>query len=1685
MNFLHLLCLFQAFQWTRAQTRMYLVTAPKILRLDAAEKVVIQVFGYDQETTFTVSLKSYPDKKQTFATESVTLTAEKDYQAVATLRLLPTDLSKDVTNVYLEARFSDLTSEQKLPVSRDNGFLFIQTDKPLYTPEQSVKVRVFSLNAELKPALRPVTLTFLDPEAMVVDIVDLQDVTGILSMQNPFKIPLKPKFGVWKIEATYAEEFITTARTEFEVKEYVLPSISVIIEPEANYISTANFESFKVKVMARYMHGLPVVDADVFLKFGYTDQSSTNVLAGSLRRGAIRNGKGDFELKVKEVFEGEAEGPRTLQALDGKTFYITTTVQESTGGISQESELATVKFSLSPYTLGLIATPPFIKPGLPYFVRVMVKDPLGQPVPRVPVKALVTIMDDETQAQDHSDQNKYRISQADGTALFTYNIPPNSKTATFSLQTEDSTLPHTSQAKLTYSAEAYKSINKRYLYIDWASLYQDMKVGEYASINVYFYHHPSLTLGTFSYQIISKGKIVKVKTVPRVGSSNVQNINFHVTADMVPSARLLVYYILTGEQMAELVADSVWFSVKAKCVNGLKTKLWANQESYEPKENLMLQVQAGHGSLVALSSTDTAVYNLRAPSSDPMARTLRHIEQSDQGCGGGGGKDNANVFHTAGLTFMTNANAKATSSEDATCSAVLRPKRSTDMKKEMIKKVQTYNTKEQQYCCKGGMRNIPMLETCADRAHRLPKHKKISDHEKCKSVFTECCDFYIKLNAASTTHLILARMELEIQFGFNAPRVRSFFPESWLWEVYRVTDGSGVLSVQKSLPDSLTTWEFKAVEMSSEGMCVADPLRVPVTQEVSVDVPVPYSVVRGEQIELRGSVYNQLEKESEFCVTLTVPQGVCLFKGVAKGSGAPRSTTCKKRALEKKSVSMVTFTLMALEVGEHKLSFTLHTTLGSETLIKTLRVVPEGIKTEILVGGTLDPQGVYGKAKRRLEFQNSVPSNLVPKSSVDRLLTISGEMLGAVMAILNDPKGLQQLTSLPRGSAEVELMGILPVYYVYHYLDTTDRWNLMGTDIMRSKLDLRQKLKEGITSLMSFKKKTESSYSMWINGEGSTWLTALVVKTLGQVAKYVKVDHVSLCNSIFWLKSRQNPDGSFREESNYKPSKIMGAGANVMDKTAFLTSFTIIGIKNGMEVENCQLQEFKDVLDKAVHYLFDTFEKLKSMYVRAITAYALALVDQSSMPARQLYERLQTQAIVKGNPAIVRYWEETNAIPDASKPNKIAAQTVETTVYNLLTTMLYGNKQYANPILTWLTQDQRYGGGFHSTQDTILTLEALSKYSELVKHTELNMEIRASYRKMGDIKQISLSEKNPVATPIQVMSDDDVIVVTGYSTGVSVAHMKTVFYSTTQFNENCYFDLKIEVYGPDVDSIDPMFMSPRIVACAKFKPPENEVYTESTHTVMEIHLPTGVHPVQEDLDVMLNSLESRISHYEIQGDQVILQLDTVPSEDFLCVGFRIQELFRTGMASSSLFRVYEFSNPDSQCFKLYHPHGERRLLRLCEGAECQCMAAECSSFKSPMNRTITADERLKAVCQDHIKYAFKVKIKSFVEEGDFVSYTAEIEEVYKKDTEDVKRSTEVTFVKKATCTDVDLLQGSQYLIMGSEVMQIEMQRSYKYKYPLDSQTWVEKWPQECKGSPCENFVAILEEFVLNFLIYGC
>ncbi|XP_058633230.1 complement C5 isoform X1 [Onychostoma macrolepis] len=1405
-------------------------------------------------------------------------------------------------------------------------------------------------------------------------------------------------------------------------------------------------------------------------------------------RYVLNNGKKEVHLDIKSALSSMPDGPQSLSAMKENSFLrVRVLLQESTGGISQEAVLSNVRFVETPFTLSLISTPPFIKPGLPYAMRVLVKDPLGKPVQGVSVKTRATI----TTADNTLDILKFlghldtltSTSRKDGIAYFTCNIPANVKQAEFTFKTED---PSWSQAPLKLKTESYKSVNHRYLYIDLPES-SAFEVGQYIYVNVFFDFRDYLSLKTFSYQILSRGKVVQFDTVKWGGEKN-QNLNFKITPDMVPSARLVVYYVLYGEEKAELVADSTWIDVKAKCVNNLNVDISVpiSEYVYKPKDKLELRVstKSRDESLVAFSAVDTALYNLKSNDKDPLKKVLQHVEQSDLGCGRGGGKNNADVFDRVGLMFITNANAK-TSSAGGACSDLVRPKRSVDLAQKFEQKAKSYGVFHG--CCKSGTASSPMLETCRQRSERLsyPAGFDLRRKRLCKRAFLECCEFAMKHRQENTDKIILSRTAVDFLVDAMPSQIRSYFPESWLWEEH--TSKSGSVSITKNLPDSLTTWELRAVGVFSEGICVSEE-KIQVSQDISVDVPLPYSMVRGEQIELRGSVYNQRFSSTRFSVTLTATEGVCVFRGAQQEKhGKPHEN---KGLIEGRSVALVTFYIMALEAGTHTLTFTLTTAWGTESVVKKLKVVPEGIRKEIQSGGRIDPNGVFGTSMRRLEFKNVIPPNIVPKSTVDRILTIHGEVLGELLSIINNPEGLKQLTNLPRGSAEVELTGLLPIYYVYHFLEKTEKWGILGKEAAASEKELKRKMQAGITSIMSFKMKYKHAFSMWSNKDksASTWVTALMVKTLADIHEYIPLESQVLTNTIKWLiENCQNDDGSFSEKSQTIPFKLMGAGADVTEKTVFLTSFVMIGIKNAMKVPDANLQAFKISIDRAAQYITSNSKKIESLYATAIASYALTLADIHSMSAVNLYDKIKKKAQVHGNPATVRFWQESKPDKDLLKPTDVTAKTVETTVYVLLNTLTRGDSAYAKPILNWLTQDQRYGGGVHSTQNSILTLEALSKYSILASQATLDMIVDIEYKTKGDISRIRLTQQKPVHKPIQVIKNDDIIIKTAMSSGVSFASLRTVYYEMTENNENCHFDLSIDIHERVPNSDDPMLLSQRIVACAKYKPSENSIETESGMTVMEIHLPTGVTPVQEDLDMYQNGFESRISDYKITGDRVILQIDSIPSDDLYCVGFRIQEEFEVGMTRTSVFRVYEFYAPENECMKSYHKQ-RRRLLRLCEGDQCHCMAAECCNFKSTIDPTITAERLKNDMCKESIKYAFKVLIESSEAAGDFVIYKAKVKVVLKKEqTDDLKTDSEIDLVKKETCHSTNFEVGKQYLIITAESIKIKVNHGYKYKFPLDSHAWVNWWPlnYDCRDAACKQYISVLEDYEFNFLMSGC
>uniref|UniRef100_A0A3Q2CHU6 Alpha-2-macroglobulin bait region domain-containing protein n=1 Tax=Cyprinodon variegatus TaxID=28743 RepID=A0A3Q2CHU6_CYPVA len=928
-------------------------------------------------------------------------------------------------------------------VSRSNGFLFIQTDKPLYTPLQKVKVRAFSMNQELRPANRSIYLTFKDPDQITVDIVEIIDVNnGIPSMQNPFKIPVKPKLGIWTIDASYTDDFTTTAKTDFEVKEYVLPSFSIKMIPQTNFISYSQFNHFSFKILARYLHGAPVAEGELFLRYGFVrGKNAPVIIPTSITRDRVSR----MRTQVRRP-ESISTALYLFPGFTGTLF---------PGGITQEAEFATVKFVKSPYRLSLISTPPFIKPGLPYNIQVLVKDHLDQPVSQVPVRLV-----ENTQKQEIG---SLLLHGSVCSALFSCGLIFSLLLTQF--ETADPNLPAQSQASLTLEAVAYHSPNQRYLYINTPMFGHSLKVGQYANIQVYAAAPSYLNIRTLSYLVLSKGKVVFFQSqdfVPSVDGK--QNLNFLVTSSMVPSIRLLVFYILHGEGTGELVADSVWMDIKDKCVNSLQVLISFQQKPYKPNENIQLNVRTNQGSLVALSAVDSKQGVIHLLTRGTVApQVLRHIEQSDLGCGGGGGKNNADIFRLAGLTFMTNANADPASSS------------------------------------------------------RFIAHWIVSP-------------------------------ELGADFD-QAPLVRSYFPESWLWEV---------------LPASLP---------------------------LSVDVPLPYQVVRGEQLELEGSVYNQ--EYDEIMVSSAV---------------YPIKVTDSSVRLPARGVAKVTFTLMGLEPGEHTLTFTLSTQSGLRDVVKKiLRVVV---------------------CKQELHNQTS---KMFP-AEVSRTLRLikhvwsyeTGELPGEVVSVILDPDGLKQILNFPSGSAVAELERLLPLVQVYQYLETSGSWDMLGADIK----------------------------------------------------------------------------------------------------------------KNAKEL---------------IHY--------------------------------------------------------------------------------------------ANPILSWLTQDQNYGEGFHSSKDLVLTLEAVTEYSKVIPRAMLNQDISIRYSRKGQLHaSYGVLDSFLLLFLMKITESDDIIVSTGYGRGVS--SIKVCGHASSSPGR------LLEVSNQSLHHFPQLQREPvggYCDVCFRYRPPPNEVYTESTLTVVKIQLPTGVEPYLEDL----------------------------------------------------------------------------------------------------------------------------------------------------------------------------------------------------------------------------------------------
>ncbi|XP_075842093.1 complement C5-like isoform X2 [Microtus pennsylvanicus] len=216
------LCFLIFLSKTWGQEQTFIISAPKVFRVGTSETVVIQVHGYTEAFDVTISIRSYPDRKVTYSSGCVNLSPENKFHNSTLLTIQDKQLSEGQSSfsyVYLEVVSKHFSKSEKWPILYGNGSLFVHTDKPVYTPQQHVKVGVLSLGDALEPVTRETVLIFIDPEGSEVEKVQGNNLTGAVSFPD-FQIPSNPKYGRWTIQAKYREDVSTNGMTHFDVNEH-------------------------------------------------------------------------------------------------------------------------------------------------------------------------------------------------------------------------------------------------------------------------------------------------------------------------------------------------------------------------------------------------------------------------------------------------------------------------------------------------------------------------------------------------------------------------------------------------------------------------------------------------------------------------------------------------------------------------------------------------------------------------------------------------------------------------------------------------------------------------------------------------------------------------------------------------------------------------------------------------------------------------------------------------------------------------------------------------------------------------------------------------------------------------------------------------------------------------------------------------------------------------------------------------------------------------------------------------------------------------------------------------------------------------------------------------------------------------------------------------------------------------
>lgn len=1233
----------------------YVLLVPSVLHEASSGRACAQLLNLTEPVVLTVFLNY--DEVQIYIFEEKVI--EENFFQCFSFEVPPAR-SDPLAFITFSAKGATLHLEERrsVAISPRENVVLVQTDKPIYKPGQNVRFRVLTLDDHLKPVdeTYPV-ITLTDPQGnRIQQWVNEESVRGIIQLS--FQLISEPILGWYQITVeTFSEKKIYQS---FSVEEYVLPKFQLTVDaPEEILVVDSKF---KVNVCATYTYGKPV-DGKVLLSvcrkpsfYGdckYLPTALCKNFTTQLRKDGCVS-----QFISTDGFELHREGYWS---------YLHVNVHVTENGTGEQlTRFKSINIDSSMVKITFENMDTFYKQGLPYFGQIKLLHPDNSPIPN---EVIQLHLKDKIVGNYTTDANGTAHFSLD-TSKFTY--PNITLKATYkaseNCKAEGWVLPQYPQPE--YFVPRFYSKTNSFLKI--VPEIEELKCNQRKQVMVHYllnmedFKDRTYT-AVFNYLVISKGAIILHGQQEIVIHDNAKTGTFsvpvEVSVELAPSAVMLVYSL---HPAGEMITDSTRFEIE-KCFNH-EVNLKFSKEKSLPGSNISLQVSAAPHSLCALWGVDQSILLLRSYGQLSAQSVYNQLHYKD-----------LYGYYFKGLNLEDGPKMPCLQNEHILYNGIYYKPVWADFGQDAYDLVKAMGLK---VFTNSHLRK-PVL--CEDSRHRGCDDQHGYD--------------YIDYGYASGS----SRLISGLSDGFQTPgsymeTLRTSFPETWIWNLI-TTDSTGKADLSLTVPDTITQWKTNGLCMSDRtGFGISPTISLTAFQPFFVELTFPYSVVRGEAFILKANTFNHLNRCIEINTVLRASRGY---------QARPLSTEDKNVCTCSSEKRTFTWLMTPQILGAVNLTVTAETLPNNgcengspkaldigwrDTVIKPLLVEPEGIEKEMTQGSLICTSGSTVSQPVVL----TLPENLV-KDSARAYFSVLGDILGSAM------QNLQSLLRMPFGCGEQNMALFTPTVYVLDYLGLTEQL----TEEIKSKAI--GYLTQGYQKQLSYKH-LDGSYSTfgYNDGQGNTWLTAFVYKSFAQANRYIYIDDKVQSQTLIWLLSIQKSDGCFQNLGYVFNNALKNEEENEISLTAYVINALL---EAGHPVSFLAIQKGLRCLEAA------SGERALTAYDQALLAYTYSLVNYKDK--RDFFvNELRKKAKKVGGTVHWELKEHFYAEGSSFFYPRARSADIEVTCYALLALLSKSGLtseelSYTSQIVQWVARQQNSYGGFSSTKDTVVALQALTLFQRL------------------------------------------------------------------------------------------------------------------------------------------------------------------------------------------------------------------------------------------------------------------------------------------------------------------------------------------------------------------------------------